>query len=255
MRRWGWATVVAAMCWVGCGEGGSLPSGDSKTPPMTNQDGSVDLPDIPPGTGGETNPPGPEQPAPFTSLWPLTTGSTWTYRITDPVRGTFEKRVEVLGEQTVPETSMRAIAVRSSQPHLDELSWQLDVNGVVVRLREEDRKGDTLARVTTWNPATVKSLSTERPLGWRYDSDIRELTRLGDGSTEDKDKTYIWRVEAVNETVVTPAGTFTNVIRIKRERGDKENQVRTYWLAPGIGKVKEDGERLEELVSYDVKKP
>ena len=255
MTRWRWAAVVAAMCWVGCGEGGSLPSGDPKKPPMTNQDGTVDLPDIPPGTGGETNPPGPEQPAPFTSLWPLTKGTMWTYRITDPVRGTFEKRVEVLGEQPVPETSMRAIAVRSTQPHLDELSWQLDVNGVVVRLREEDRKGDTLARVTTWNPATVKSLSTERPLGWRYDSDIRELTRLGDGTTEDKDKTYIWRVEAVNETVVTPAGTFTHVIRIKRERGDKENQVRTYWLAPGIGKVKEDGERLEELVSYDVKKP
>ncbi|OJT23645.1 hypothetical protein BO221_16755 [Archangium sp. Cb G35] len=251
MRRWGWAALAAAMCWAGCGEGGSLPTGGQG--PSTNQDGTVDLPDIPPGTG--QTPSDPEQPAPFTSLWPLTVGSTWTYRITDPVKGTFEKRVEVLGEQAVPETSMRAIAVRSTQPHLEELSWQLEVNGVVVRLREEDRKGATLARVTTWSPATVKSIATERPVGWRYDSDIRELTRLGDGSTEDKDKTYIWRVEAVNETVVTPAGTFTNVIRIKRERGDKENQERTYWLAPGIGKVKEDGERLEELVSYDVKKP
>lgn len=241
MRHWGWAAVVAAMCWTGCGEGGSLPE--------PKQDGTVDLPDIPPGTGGGTDP------APATSLWPLTPGSTWTYRITDPARGTFEKRVEVLGEQTVPETARRAIAVRSTQPHLEELSWQLEMNGVVVRLREEDRKGNTLARVTTWSPATVKSLAAERPVGWRYDSDIRERTLLGDGTTEDKEKTYIWRVEAVDETVVTPAGTFTQVIRVKRERGDKENQERTYWLAPGIGKVKEDGERLEELVSYEVKNP
>jgi hypothetical protein len=29
-------------------------------------------------------------------LWPLTTGSTWTYRINDPVRGVFEKQVVVL---------------------------------------------------------------------------------------------------------------------------------------------------------------
>jgi hypothetical protein len=206
----------------------------------------VDLPDVPPDTN---------QPAPFTSLWPLTRGSTWTYRITDPTRGTFEKQVEVLGEQTVPETNMKALAVRSTQPHLEELSWQLEMNGVVVRLREEDRKAGTLARVTTWSPATVKAISREQSLGWTFTSDIRELTRLGDGSTEDKDKTYIWRVEAVNETVTTPAGTFTNAIRLKRARGDKENQERTYWLVPGIGKVKEDGERLEELVSHDIKKP
>ncbi|HYO54405.1 hypothetical protein [Archangium sp.] len=248
MKCWGRAALVAAMCWVGCGGGGSLPTESQEQPSTTNPDGTVDLPDIP-------TEPGTTDPAPFTSLWPLTRGSTWTYRITDPVRGTFEKRVEVLGEQAVPETTMTATAVRSTQPHLEELSWQVDVNGVVVRLREEDRKGDTLARATTWNPATVKSLATERPVGWSYESSIRELTRLGDGTTEDKDKTYIWRVEAVNETVHTPAGTFTNAIRIKRARGDKENQERTYWLVPGIGKVKEDGERLEVLVSYDVKQP
>ncbi len=244
MRGRKWAALAAVVCWVGCGEGGSLPDDDdSRQPSTTNPDGTVPLPDIP------------SKPGPTQSLWPLTQGTTWTYRITDPTRGTFEKRVEVLGEQTVPETAMKAIAVRSTQPHLEELSWQIDMNGVVVRLREEDRKAGTLARVTTWSPATVKALSAEQPQGWSYTSDIRELTRNGDGSTEDKDKTYVWSVEAVNETVTTPAGTFTNAIRLKRARGDKENQERMYWLVPGIGKVKETGERLEELVSHDVKNP
>ncbi|HEX8822470.1 MAG TPA: hypothetical protein VF794_21265 [Archangium sp.] len=253
MKRWRWA-ALAAVCWVGCGEGGSLPGKDDTQQPATttNPDGTVDLPNLPENAGGG----GGTKPAEFRSLWPLTRGTTWTYRITDPTRGTFEKKVEVLGEQTVPETSMKAIAVRSTQPHLEELSWQLDMNGVVVRLREEDRKAGTLAEVTTWSPATVKALSQERAQGWSYSSDIRELTRLGDGTTEDKDKTYVWTVEAVNETVTTPAGTFPNAIRLKRARGDKDDaQPRTYWLVPGIGKVKEDGERLEELVSHDVKKP
>lgn len=253
MRRWRWAALVAVACWVGCGEGGSLPGTDKAEQPSTttNPDGTVNLPDIPEDPGqGEG-----KKPTEFTSLWPLTRGTTWTYRITDPTRGTFEKKVEVLGEQTVPQTSMKAIAVRSTQPHLEELSWQLEMSGVVVRLREEDRKAGTLARVTTWSPATVKAISQAQNPGWSYSSDIRELTRLGDGTTEDKDKTYVWTVEAVNETVTTPAGTFTNAIRLKRARGDKENQERTYWLVPGIGKVKEDGERLEELVSHDVKKP
>jgi hypothetical protein len=253
MRRWRWAALAAAVCWVGCGEGGSLPGGKDGTeqPATTNPDGTVTLPDIP----ADKNPDGETKAPEFTSLWPLTKGTRWTYRITDPTRGTFEKQVEVLGEQTVPDTSMKAIAVRSTQPHLEELSWQVELNGVVVRLREEDRKAGTLARVTTWSPATVKAISREQSVGWTFTSDIRELTRLGDGTTEDKDKTYVWRVEAVNETVTTPAGTFTNAIRLKRARGDKENQERTYWLVPGIGKVKEDGERLEELVSHDIQKP
>ena len=251
MRRWRWAALVAVTCWVGCGEGGSLPGKNETQQPATttNPDGTVTLPDIPTEKGEEP------KPVEFKSLWPLTRGTRWTYRITDPTRGTFEKQVEVMGEQTVPETSMKAIAVRSLQPHLEELSWQLELNGVVVRLREEDRKAGALARVTTWSPATVKAIAQEQRVGWTFTSDIRELTRLGDGTTEDKDKTYVWRVEAVNETVTTPAGTFTNAIRLKRARGDKENQERTYWLVPGIGKVKEDGERLEELVSYDIKKP
>ena len=249
MRRWGWATLVALGCWVGCGEGGSLPTKTEDQSTTTNPDGTVDLP-------GE--PEDPDVQDPFTSLWPLTRGSTWTYRITDPKKGTFEKRVEVLGEQTVPETLMKATAVRSTQPRLglEELSWQIiDVNGLVVRLREEDREGTTLEEVTTWNPATVKSIAREQPAGWSHTSKIREVTRHGTGEVDDKEKTYVWRVETVNETVNTPAGTFTNAIRVKRERDDKDGYARTYWLVPGIGKVKEDGERLEELVSYDVKKP
>jgi hypothetical protein len=256
MKRWGWAALMAVMWGVGCGEGGSLPTDkQSQQPATTNPDGTVDLPDIPvtqnPNEGKTETPP---------SLWPLTKGSTWRYRITDPkYGGTFEKQVEVLGTQTVPETTMTATAVRSTQPFLklEELSWQVDLNGVVVRLREEDRESGTLARVMTWSPATVKGLAREQPVAWRFESKITEATRYLTGTKEDetKEKIYVWTVEAVNETVTTPAGTFTNAIRLKRTRSDKESKDRTYWLVPGIGKVKEDGERQEVLLSYDVKKP
>lgn len=252
MRRWKWAALVAAGCWMGCGGGGSLPSDKHEPPPMMMPDGTVILPDVP----GEENTPAPD---PFTSLYPLTAGSSWTYRIEDPsvATGPFEKRVEVVGEQPVPETGDRAMEVRSTQPHLVEVSWQKEKDGVVYRVREEDHKADTLARVTTWTPAAMKSLAMERPEGWSVVSSLTEVTRYPGGTkADDTDKKkYTWSVVAVNETVTTPAGTFSNAIRLQRKREDKAEPVRTYWLVPGIGKVKETGERTEELTAYDVKKP
>jgi hypothetical protein len=233
--------ALAAVVWLGAcgGSGGSLPTGNNPTP------STPELPSTPVQ-------PSPEAPA---SLWPLTTGSKWTYRITDPEKGIFDKVVDVQGPQAVPETSTTAILVRSVQPYLEEHSWQLELqNGTVVRLREEDLKAGAIVRVTTWSPATVKSLAQAQKEGWSYSSTIRELTRQDTGLVEEKEQTYVWRVLAVNETVTVPAGTFTNAIKVQRDRPDKEGKVRTYWLVPGIGKVREDGERLEELSSYDVKK-
>lgn len=234
--------AVAAVVWLGgCGSGGSLPTGKSDT-------SNPQLPDAP---AQQVDP----KPDAAPSLWPLTAGSTWTYRITDPQKGIFTKQVEVIGPQPVPDTNMTATAVRSMQPYLEELSWQVELqSGLVVRVREEDRKDGAVARVTTWTPATVKSLAQPQPQGWSYSSSIRETVRQDDGSVEEKDQTYVWRVVAENETVVVPAGTFTNAIKVQRDRPDKTGKERIYWLVPGVGKVKEDGERLEELSSYDVKK-
>ncbi len=74
---------------------------------------------------------------------------------------------------------------------------------------------------------------------------------MDDGLGEEKEQTYVWRVLAVNETVTVPAGTFTNAIRIERDRPDKEGKLRTYWLVPGIGKVKEtaSGSRSSSLTT------
>jgi hypothetical protein len=235
--------ALTALVWlVGCGGGGSLPTNPGGQTPS-----NPELPDTP------SQPP--DKPTGLLSLWPLTTGSSWTYRITDPLKGIFDKDVEVLGPQTVPGTNMTATLVSSVQPHLEERSWQLELqSGVVVRLREEDLKAGAVVRVTTWSPATVKSLAQAQQEGWSYTSTIRELTRMDDGTVDEKDRTYVWRVLAVNETVTVPAGTFNNAIKVHRDRPDKEGKERIYWLVPGIGKVKEDGERLEELVSHDVKK-
>ncbi|MBZ4417034.1 hypothetical protein [Myxococcus sp. RHSTA-1-4] len=271
-RRWV-AALAAGWMLVACGGGGSLPPGpgaDSREPPTTNPDGSIDLPGDPvppddPGPSGDPEDP-PARPA---SLWPLTAGSTWVYDIKDPVHGDFQKHVTVLGQREVPDTQgkMTATLVHSRQDRLlsgvvyEEYSWQLELtNGLVVRLREEDHKDGNPVRTTTWSPATVKSLArVPESLPWTYQSEVQELTVLGDGSRQNTDPTYNWRVVEQGLTVRTKAGTFTNVIKVQRDKlndkGEvKADKVRYYWLAPGVGKIREEGERLEELSSYDVKK-
>lgn len=189
------------------------------------------------------------------SLWPLTAQSRWTYRITDPVRGSFDKTVEVQGEQELPDMpGTMAVAVRSSQPHLEELSFQVVNGGIVFRVREQDMKAGQVVRAMTWDPAVMKALSDAQPVGWTQTATVVEVERDAAGSVvKEKEKVFGWTVEAVDQEVTVPAGTFTNAIKLRRERADKDDWERFYWLVPGVGKVLEEGERREELVEYDVK--
>lgn len=235
------AALAALVFTAGCGAGGSLPTDEEGPPPGSEQ-------------------PGPSAPS-ATSLWPLTTGSSWTYAIPDdPTYGQITKTVTVKGAGEVPGQSgvqaIRVESVQTSQPVFTELSWQQEANGMVSRLREEDRKDGSLVRTTVWSPATLKMLSQPRELNWSYaQTAVTERIAMGDGSvTEEPEKPYVWRVLGVNETVTVPAGTFTNALRVQRERTDKTtDKPRTYWLVPGVGKVKETGQRTEELTSYSIK--
>ncbi|MFP2909336.1 hypothetical protein ACLESD_30700 [Pyxidicoccus sp. 3LFB2] len=264
MKRSWVAAFAAGWVLVACGGGGgSLPPGTGEEPPpIGNPDGSINLP-------GEVENPGDKPPTAAPTLWPMTTGSTWVYDIKDPVHGEFKKTVTVLGPREVPETQgkMTAVLMHSRQDRTqsgvvyEEYSWQLELtNGLVVRLREEDHKDGDRVRSTVWSPATVKSLSrTPETLPWAYRSDVQEQTVLGDGTKEDADPTYNWRVVEKGLTLQTKAGTFTDVIKVQRDKlndaGEvKADKVRIYWLAPGVGKIREEGERIEELSSYDVKK-
>ena len=93
--------------------------------------------------------------------------------------------------------------------------------------------------------------------GWKWSEDVKPIAgtdscqvlhtgyvlsgtmqiRMDDGTVDEKDRTYVWRVLAVNETVTVPAGTFNNAIKVQRDRPDKEGKERFYWLVPGIGKA------------------
>lgn len=281
MKR-GVVAALAAVFWLaGCGGGGgSLPS--DTNPPGSG--GPIDIGGTPvdPGTGndGGTDPNKP--PVASTSLWPLTTGSKWTYVIPDDpnFKGEYTKVVEVKGASEVPESNpkMNAVLVHSRQERMrdnqqeiyEERSWQVQLtNGLVVRVREEDfldsQVNPNPIRITRWTKrdntptAIMKGVASEPQQGWPYTDVIREVVILGGdpSNPETKDRTYEWSAAWEEQPLTVPAGTFPKALRLTRTKIDKEGtrtKERTYWLVPGVGKVKETGERTELLQSYDIKK-
>lgn len=258
-RRWV-AALVAGMWLVGCG-GKSLPSGAND-----NTDGTTGLPGTPADSGTPGDGKDPQAQAP--TLWPLTQGSSWTYKVTDPALGNIDKTVVVEGPGTMPgmDPSMRVVLVHSTQLRqvsgaqevYEERSWQVELtNGLVVRLREDDSTNGVQTTTTRWTPtAIMKSLAREQQVGWTHTDTTTEVERVGKEAETSKERTYKWQLVAV-ESVTVPAGTFPNALKLVRTKIGKDGQdksERTYWLVPGVGKVKEDGERLEELQAYDVKK-
>jgi hypothetical protein len=186
-------------------------------------------------------------------LYPLGTGARWTYRITDPLLGVFQKDVWVDSQGTVPaggpEAGAPAAILRNVEPTLDETTWALHDSGLVFRAREEDRQGGVLVKTTTWAPAEVKMVAMVPAAGWVQDATVHQTVVHADGTVKEKDERFVWTVAATGEHVTVPAGTF-ECIRVVRTNPAKTGSERTYWLAPGVGKVKETGERTEELVSY-----
>jgi hypothetical protein len=72
------------------------------------------------------------------------------------------------------------------------------------------------------------------------------------GQVEEKDKIFVWRV-LETDVEMTVAGQTLRAIKVLRERADKdETKNRTYWFVPGVGKVREEGERTEVLESFHI---
>lgn len=195
------------------------------------------------GAGGPSGPP---------ILQPLATGARWTYRVTDPVKGVFEKHVSVVGPENVPElgTPTPAVATRDVEPTGEERDWYEVKDGFLVRQREEDWRAGTLVRVTTWSPAAPKWLAAVAQAGFTTQITVNEREWHPDGTVSTKSPIYQFKVVATDVAVTVPAGTFS-CLQVERQRLDKVDVKHTYWLAPGVGKVKEDSDRLEELSAYE----
>ncbi len=204
------------------------------------------------GGGGATSAQRKFVPPDGAALGRLTAGSTWTYQVTDPTQGVYQKQMVVVGPAAIPGTSVGATQVLESAAGVETLAWQTESDGLFLKWREEERVGGLLTKTTDWSPALMKYLSRAAPAGWTWESDAHQTVTYPDGTKVEKDVAFVWTVVAASERITVPAGTF-DCVKVTKVNLDKADRTKTYWFAAGVGKVREEGSAVEELASYALK--
>jgi hypothetical protein len=202
-------------------------------------------------SGGEALRDSVAPPALQTRLFPLAVGATWTYHATNAIETTVETLTVDAREPIEPSLpdvlAYRVVLQRAYGATLT--SWLEDRGDEVVRHRElaVDWRGEAYGDETFLPGRNLVDESTKHTtLGatWkRQFSDVITDT----GGTYSDCKSDAFEVQAVDEVVQVPAGTFS-VLRVRRT-----DTGATTWFARGVGKVKYvNGGNHDELVSYDI---
>jgi hypothetical protein len=178
---------------------------------------------------------------------PLVVGATWTYRVSD---GTTET-VTVEAADTFAGAEPGALGyrvVRRMAYGAQLVSWWEDRGDQIVRHRELaiDGQGATYGDesfvpgrlVVDESPKHLVAAAT-----WKQKfSDVI----LDSGETYSDCKTDHFEVQALDEKVTVPAGTFS-CVRVRRT-----DTGATTWFARGVGQVKHAASTTSELASFQI---
>lgn len=187
---------------------------------------------------------------------PLAVGASWTYDITDltapgsPVVAKANTVETFEGISDDRKAGVVAFRIRTEKANGATVSWQEDRCTGVVRHREQSYDGAAIMESDQFympSKPRVDESPEHLVLGARWVSSYMEVEvdPVAGETTVSKEET--WTVEAVNESITVPAGTFTTIQLRKVTSGDADKR---FWYAKGVGKIKEEGEQREELRAF-----
>jgi hypothetical protein len=200
------------------------------------------------GTGGST-----------ADYYPLVEGASWTYLHTNADQ-TMRTEVVTL-TATTHEGQAGFLMVDSGNAAGQHDESVLVRSGTsIVRIYSETLAGQALLfSVTYENPGFVRFDDAwhDRAAGFSEDRTYTRTEYDAQGLNPVVDpRTQRFIVEAHGETLTVPAGTFNDVIRVRRDRvGFTNDSNKQFWFAPGVGKIREldllSGD-IEELTAYTI---
>jgi hypothetical protein len=183
-----------------------------------------------------------------TRYLPLVVGATWTYMVTGGAETTMQT-VTVEAEETFAGAEGTGYRLLTQKPYGVQLtSWWEDRGDQVVRHRElsVDGKGFTYGD-ETFVPGrpVVDELPKHVAVGASWKQRFSDIIQ-DSGTTYSDCKADKFEIQAVEEVVTVPAGTFT-CLKVKRTDSGA-----TAWFARGVGKVKQVSSTTAELVSFSL---
>lgn len=235
--------LMAALLGAGCG-GGATPTGTGGTCGASTGAGGTN--GVFMGTG---------------RYLPLKVDATWIYKLTDTSTAgcqTRTTRVEALEAVGGMKPGVTAFRLREADSNGSaQVSWQEDQTDKVVRHREQSFDTTGVMTKEEWYAPSrlrVDETAAHIVMGTMW-NDVYTETQIATGAaTTTTPKTDKWAVEATDELVTVPAGTFS-CMRVHRVGQMTATGLvdKTYWFARGVGKVKEvGGGATEELRSYTI---
>lgn len=186
--------------------------------------------------------------------FPVAEGASWSYQVVDVGTGASNiktQAVEAYEDIGGQKAGTMGYRMRTEKDSGYTLSWQEDTGSAIVRHREQSfSAGGAQETDEFYLPYKMRLDESEAHVAvdasytYSYSEEIHDLTASTDVTN---DKSEAWTVQAVDEEVTVPAGTFTTM-RVFRNN-DGTGVQKTYWFARGVGKVKEEGGGQTELLS------
>jgi hypothetical protein len=211
---------------------------------------------IPPACGEEDPPADGEH-------YPLAVGDFWVYEETDAYGDSATLRYEVTGREAVNfpllGASREVFVVDNTFPGTsDERRTQyIEDDGVrAARLGHvifDD--GGTPTKRREYDPGFLRFDRSRVAPGESWTEDVTEYTDTMDGAeVQQNEVQYRFEVLADHEKVTVPAGTFDCLVLERSVVYGSVGDVKVYYFAPGVGKVKEitENDKEEDLVEYEV---
>jgi hypothetical protein len=188
------------------------------------------------------------------ALLPWKLGNKWSYKVTESGQAsqkvTTIEAVEVVGG-TGPNAAKMANKVVTKKGVMDQtISWQSQEGDKILRYREQafDATTGLLEIEEHWEPYKlhIDGTAEHTAAGKVWVETYRETKLPTGGPPATATAMDAWQVVAECEKVEVLGKTY-DALKVNKTGGD----LKTYWYAPGIGKVKETGRQTEELVSFE----
>jgi hypothetical protein len=232
--------------------GGALSTGGSSAGTVVGCTGSL--------TGQDDSVYSARKPSSSNRYLPFSVGVHWGWQETNVSTGASGMRqawVASLDQLTGTKAGVAAFRVQATTLTGSMVNWQEDTGTAIVRHRTQDF--DTAGTLTTSHELVPSKLhlddaSAHVVAGASWTETYTDTkTTQSTGVVATATVTVTWTVEAVDESVTVPAGTFS-CLRVHRVEAasavDSNGADNVYWYARGVGKVKETGTINHELLGY-----